>query len=142
DVVHISGFWHASLPWRTPCLLAAHSCVNTWWRAVHGEAPPSDWEAYGARVRQGLAAADMVVAPTHAFMAMLTETYGAPANARVIWNGRDGAAFPPAAKEPLIFAAGRIWDAAKNIAALAAVAPSLPWPVAIAGEGQADAGEE
>ncbi len=30
--------------------------------------------------------------------------------------------------------AGRLWDAAKNAQALAAVAPLLAWPVCIAGE--------
>jgi glycosyltransferase involved in cell wall biosynthesis len=34
----------------------------------------------------------------------------------------------------MILAAGRLWDEGKNIAALARVAPRLPWPVAVAGE--------
>ena len=38
-------------------------------------------------------------------------------------------------KRRSILAAGRLWDEAKNIAALAAVAPGLPWPVQVAGEG-------
>lgn len=41
--------------------------------------------------------------------------------------------------EALIFAAGRIWDEAKNIATLVDVADRLPWPVYVAGE-QADPG--
>ena len=39
----------------------------------------------------------------------------------------------PGGKEPVILAAGRLWDAAKNIAALQAVAGRLPWPVCVAG---------
>ncbi|HVV51844.1 MAG TPA: glycosyltransferase family 4 protein, partial [Polyangia bacterium] len=39
------------------------------------------------------------------------------------------------AKRPLVFAAGRLWDHGKNIAALAAAAPALPWRVVVAGDG-------
>ena len=33
-----------------------------------------------------------------------------------------------------MLAAGRLWDEAKNVGALAAVAPRLPWPVYVAGD--------
>jgi spore maturation protein CgeB len=36
----------------------------------------------------------------------------------------------------MILTAGRLWDEAKNTAALAQVAPRLPWPVYVAGEQQ------
>jgi glycosyltransferase involved in cell wall biosynthesis len=39
----------------------------------------------------------------------------------------------PAAKAPYIVSAGRLWDAAKNLAALEAVAGDLGWPVLVAG---------
>jgi glycosyltransferase involved in cell wall biosynthesis len=39
-------------------------------------------------------------------------------------------------KEPVFFAAGRMWDRAKNLALLADAAPELPWPVYIAGDGE------
>ena len=42
-------------------------------------------------------------------------------------------AIPP--KRPIVLAAGRLWDEAKNVAALEAVAPRLPWPVCLAGDG-------
>src|SRR5207253_8691015 len=38
----------------------------------------------------------------------------------------------------LIFAAGRLWDRAKNIEVLAAAAPGLDWPVQVAGPADAD----
>src|SRR5690606_3875973 len=49
------------------------------------------------------------------------------------------------AAEPFVLTAGRLWDRAKNVAALDAVAPSLPWPVLVAGDdsgpdGQAEIG--
>jgi glycosyltransferase involved in cell wall biosynthesis len=54
---------------------------------------------------------------------------------RVVPNGRDPARFRTGPKEPLVLGAGRVWDEAKNAAALARIAPRLSWPVAIAGEG-------
>src|SRR5690606_29116782 len=39
-------------------------------------------------------------------------------------------------KAALIFAAGRIWDEAKNIGTLVKIAGQLPWPVYIAGENE------
>lgn len=132
DVIHLNGYAHAALPFRAPVLVAAHSCVCSWWRAVHGlEAPPA-WDRYRATVRAGLHAADVVVAPTHAMLAALAAEHDAPPRARVIPNGRR-AASARGAKEPFILGAGRLWDEAKNVAALAAVAPLVPWPVYVAG---------
>jgi glycosyltransferase involved in cell wall biosynthesis len=37
-------------------------------------------------------------------------------------------------KRALVFAAGRLWDRAKNVVMLQAVAPRLTWPVSIAGD--------
>src|SRR5690606_33581318 len=50
-----------------------------------------------------------------------------------IANGRSRMGSARAQREPLVLAAGRLWDEGKNIAALTAVAPRLPWPVFIAG---------
>ena len=133
-IVHLNGYAHACLPWRAPCLIGAHSCVESWWRAVWGSAPPPEWAAYRTRVAAGLAAARAVVAPTRAFLETLRAIYGPLRNGRVIRNGRDPAGAPPAAKQPVILAAGRVWDEAKNIAALDRAAASLDWPVEVAGE--------
>src|SRR3954468_24361492 len=32
DVVHVNGYYHASLPFDAPVVLTAHSCVASWWR--------------------------------------------------------------------------------------------------------------
>lgn len=138
DVVHLNGFCHADLPWQAPTLVVGHSCVCSWWNGVHGTDAPSDWDEYRARVARGLAAADLVVSPSAAMLAALDREYGAPLTAaRVIPNGRacvgDAPAEPPP-KDALVFAAGRIWDDAKNIESLCAVAPCLPWPVYLAGD--------
>lgn len=137
DVVHLNGFAHGDLDWGRPVLVVGHSCVCSWWQAVHGTAPPADpWARYAERVRAGLAAADHVVAPTAAMLAALEEHYGPLPPSRVIANGRDPAAFPPRPKEPFVFSAGRLWDPAKNLAALEAAAPDVPWPIYVAGEAQ------
>jgi glycosyltransferase involved in cell wall biosynthesis len=140
DLVHLNGYLHAVLPWGVPVLVVGHSCVFSWWRAVHGEAAPESWDRYHEGVARGLAAADLVVAPTAAMLGALREHYGPLPRARVLSNGRDPAAFVVGEKEPFILGAGRVWDEAKNLAALAAVAPELPWPVYLAGESSSPGG--
>src|SRR5687768_8980397 len=36
DLVHLNGYCHAALPFSAPVLVAAHSCVPSWWRACRG----------------------------------------------------------------------------------------------------------
>jgi glycosyltransferase involved in cell wall biosynthesis len=137
DVVHVNGYCHGMLPWRAPVVVAAHSCVTSWWRGVHGGAAPSSWDAYRERVRDGLDGAAIVIAPTRAMLDALEREYGAVRNGRVIPNGRP-ASLPPSggspSRESFIFSAGRIWDPAKNIDALCRAAPRLRWPVYVAGD--------
>lgn len=133
DVVHLNGYAHGSLPWRAPVLIVAHSCVLSWWRAVKGALPPARWTRYAEAVTEGLRAAGVVVAPTHAMMDALESNYGFLREVRVIPNARDPERFVPLKKQPFILSAGRIWDEAKNLQALAGVAPDLPWPVRVAG---------
>lgn len=133
DVVHLNQFAFGALPFRAPKLLVAHSCVLSWWRAVHGEAAPSEWDEYALRVGRGLAGAQLVVAPTQAMLSTLAENYGFRGAHLVLPNGRDPVRFQPAPKRAAIFSAGRFWDEAKNLTALDAVAAQLPWPVRLAG---------
>src|SRR5688572_9436927 len=39
DLVHLNGYREAAYGWSAPILIAAHSCVWTWWRACRGEDP-------------------------------------------------------------------------------------------------------
>ena len=135
DVVHLNGYAHASFPFAAPIVVVAHSCVLSWWRAVKGEAAPASWNRYGQEVSRGLREADVVVAPSAAMAATLQENYGLARPPQVIHNGRDPSLFHQRRKQSFILAAGRLWDAAKNIAALERVAPDLLWPVCVAGEG-------
>ena len=134
DIVHLNGYAHAALPWQAPTLVVGHSCVLSWWQAVKGEQAPPSWDRYRHEVTKGLRAAQVVVAPSAAMMDALQQFYGPLADTAVIPNGRDLRLLAPAAKEPFVFAAGRIWDEAKNIPALDAAAPRLAWPVLVAGE--------
>lgn len=160
DIIHLNGYTHAALPFVAPTMVVAHSCVLSWWHAVKARTAPSHWNKYRDRVSEGLRHADLVVAPTQSMLSTLYHNYGAPENGRVIFNGRDvlspaTAANPPVVihpalehhparadapqflsveKEAFVLCVGRLWDEAKNAAALAAIAPKLPWPVRLAGE--------
>jgi glycosyltransferase involved in cell wall biosynthesis len=133
DVVHLNGYSLSPLAWHAPRLVVAHSCVVSWWKAVLGEDAPGKYARYRKAVARGLLAADAVVAPTRAMVQSLRRHYGAPDRGRVIPNGVSVERFRISRKEPFVLAAGRIWDQAKNLGALAAVAPHLEWPVYLAG---------
>lgn len=137
DVVHLNGFSHGALPFRAPKLVVGHSCVLSWFEAVRGAPAPAAWDRYRRAVRAGLLGADAVAAPSAAMAAALVRHHGPLPAPAVVPNGRDAARFPPGEKAPLVLGAGRLWDEAKGAAALAAAAPELPWPVAIAGEARA-----
>jgi glycosyltransferase involved in cell wall biosynthesis len=134
DVVHLNSYVYGGLPWRAPTLVVGHSCVLSWWEAVKGEAAPDSWTRYHREVGRGLQGADLVMAPTRAMLSALETHYGHFSKSRVVLNGRAPALFKPGDKEPLIFAVGRLWDEAKNVAMIDRVAPYLPWPVYVAGE--------
>jgi glycosyltransferase involved in cell wall biosynthesis len=137
DLVHVNGYAHATLPWGRPVVVVAHSCVTTWWRAVHGEDPPAAWREYRDRVAAGLLTADAVVTPTAAFLARLREAYGDVQRSHVIRNGVGAGRVPArrsAMREPVVFACGRLWDDAKGMGTLDAAARGLAWRVKLAGE--------
>ena len=137
DVIHLNGYTHASLPWPSPILVVGHSCVFSWWQAVHGDAPPPEWQRYKSEVCNGLRGAHLVVAPTATMLRALETHYGKIYNGRVIPNGRDAASFRPDEKQQFILSAGRLWDQAKNVSAVAEIASELPWPVFVAGDSEA-----
>ncbi len=133
DVVHLNGYSHASLPFGVPTISVAHSCVGTWYRHVRGSAAPAEWNEYRHRVRDGLRNAGAVVAPTRAIGEQILAEYQLERELRVIANGRDGAEWKPATKEPFVLAAGRMWDEAKGLDTLDAAAPAVRWPIHVAG---------
>jgi glycogen synthase len=139
DVVHLNGYADAALPWGRPVVVVGHSDVLSWHRAVHGTPAGGRWARYRDAVGAGLAAADLLVAPTAAMLSELVHLYHPPCPRLVVHNG-SGREFPSRSKADLVLAAGRVWDEAKNVQALVRVAPRLPWPVAVAGAGHVGAG--
>ena len=137
DVVHLNTLAHAALPFQAPVVAVAHSCVLSWWRAVHGEDAPPRYREYRERLARGVANAAALVAPTRAMLSAVLDHYGAAdgakAIARVIPNAAPPATSVPAEKERLVLSVGRLWDEAKNVAALAAAAPLVAAPIAVAG---------
>jgi glycosyltransferase involved in cell wall biosynthesis len=129
--------------WPAPVLATLHSCVATWWRAVHGNDDLPEvlaWQA--AATRLGLNRAACVIAPGRAFAAAIRDAYALSRPVAVVPNGRPAAAFPPRAGRSGALAAGRLWDQGKNIAAvdraaarLAAALPEMPVLAAGALEG-------
>jgi len=132
DIIHLNSFREAAANWNAPVVLTAHSCVRSWWQACRGSDPDERrWDTYISNVTSGLAAADAWVAPTAAFRDCMERLYAPPINGRVIWNGIEPVG--RGSKEPFVLAAGRLWDEAKNIAALVRVAGELKWPLRISG---------
>ena len=133
DLVHLNEPVFGSAPWPAPTLAVAHSCVVSWWQSVRGTEPPDEWSCYRREMGRGLRAAHRVVAPSQWMLDEVRRYYGVVGGV-VIPNGRHAANLYPESKEPLVFAAGRLWDAAKNLAVLEEIAHRLAWPVMIAGE--------
>jgi glycogen synthase len=132
QIVHLNHLVHADLPWRAPVLVVGHSCVLSWFTAVHGGVPDG-WQRYRENVTRSLHAARLVVAPTEAMMRCLHRHYGVLVRHQVIPNGLDPRHFRALHKENIVLSAGRLWDAGKNVEALCGIAESVPWPIYVAG---------
>ncbi|CAG0928208.1 hypothetical protein PLCT1_00661 [Planctomycetaceae bacterium] len=140
EMIHLNGYSHGSLPFKAPVVVVGHSCVLSWWEAVRGGRAPAVWHRYWREVSRGLACAGAVAAPTEAMLSSLRRFYDFKTPSFVIPNGRDASFFMAGEKENFIFTAGRLWDEAKNTAALQDVASSLPWPVYAAGQSRHSSG--
>jgi len=134
DVVHLNGYREARAEWPAPVVVTAHSCVGSWWRACRATEPDEPrWRTYCDAVREGLAACDLWTAPTEAFREEIERLYEPPTRGRVIANAVEAEIALPSKKEPFVLAAGRLWDEAKNLAILDAIAGTSSWPIVLAG---------
>jgi glycosyltransferase involved in cell wall biosynthesis len=135
EIVHLNSFREATFKWKAPVIVGAHSCVNSWAEACGEEDAftSPEWSIYTTNVRAGLRQADVWVAPTSAFRDQVARLYGLETSGRVIRNGAPGSANRYRPKQPVVLSAGRVWDKAKNLTALASIASALDWPVRIAG---------
>ncbi|XIA62210.1 glycosyltransferase family 4 protein [Bradyrhizobium sp. TZ2] len=135
DVVHLNSFREASFDWLAPVVAVAHSCVNSWGLACDNTEWLSEpkWRHYTRAVAAGLDRAQAWVSPSRAFHKVICGLYRPSSPGTVIWNGILPAASSSSSKRRFILAAGRWWDAAKNISALARASKGLDWPVLVAG---------
>lgn len=140
-IAHLNGYSHAALDWPVPTVSVAHSCIFSWWRAVHNALPGAEWRPYYEAVAEGLVRASAVVAPSLAMAVALETEYGYErSRTRVIFNSSSVAPDSGSAKQPFALAAGRLWDKAKNLHLLYQIAPRLVWPVRLAGNDAAPDG--
>jgi glycosyltransferase involved in cell wall biosynthesis len=134
DVIHLNSFREAVFDWNAPVLVVAHSCVNSWGLACRDTAwlRGNEWRSYTAAVAAGLNRAHAWVSPSCAFYDIICGLYHPGSPGLVIRNGI-APGLQPDKKERFILAAGRLWDRAKNIAALTEAAKGARWPLRIAG---------
>lgn len=126
----------ADVRFTVPVVAVTHGCVATWWAAARSEplAPAYHW--HRAMMARGLAAADRVVAPSHAYAAIVAAAYDLPAVPHAVRNGRS---LPAPAPLPLpllrdeVLTVGRLWDGVKNARLLDQVAADLTVPFHAAG---------
>jgi len=134
DVVHLNGYAHAASQWDAPVVVVAHSCVCSWWLAVHGELPPAEWKGYCDRVVAGLEAADSVVAPSASILKTMRAIYSPRLKRSAVIHNFTNLEIPFAEKQPVILAGGRLWDRGKNLAVLDRIAPVNRWHIQVAGD--------
>jgi glycosyltransferase involved in cell wall biosynthesis len=123
----------AETDFKLPVVAVQHSCVATWWEAVHGTALPADFAWRTELVRLGLRSADKVVAPTAAFAAATQRVYGLAEAPLAVHNGRSPFPVFEQAPHDFVFTCGRLWDEGKNLSTLDAAAQNIPVPVRAAG---------
>lgn len=129
EIIHLTGYLHAGLPWCGSVLVAGHPGSG----ASYGRLDNDQRRICRAAFQHGLKGADLVVTPTDTMMAALKRHFGI-VEGRVIRDGRDPARYAPATKEPVIFSAGPQRDTPNRVSALEQAAPLLAWPVVVAGE--------
>ena len=134
EVIHLNGYTHATSRWNAPVVVVAHSCVSSWWLGVHGELPPAGWKGYRDRVMAGLEAADAVVAPSASIIKTMRAIYSPRLKRSAVIHNFTNLEIPFAEKQPVVLAAGRLWDRAKNLAVLDRISPIAGWQIQVAGD--------
>lgn len=133
DILHLNvPSQAAGLPDMCPVVVASHSCVPTWWRAVHGTDLPAAWAWQIDRNQAGFQRASAVLAPSRSHAAALNVAYDQLPPLHVIYNAT-GAEPVDARKEPFVLSAGRWWDPGKNGVVLDEAAETVKWPLILAG---------
>lgn len=134
DLLHLNHLCYGNLPLSTPRVVVAHGDLISWGKAVHGREPQdTPWMRwYWETVVQGLARADVVVAPSIWMLESVRRAYLRPRRDLVIHSGRNPIYFNPyVTKEDSVLAIGRLWDAGKQVTLL--TQHTHPLPVCIVG---------
>jgi glycosyltransferase involved in cell wall biosynthesis len=132
DVVHLNSPSLAALADFGPRIVGAcHSCTATWWEATHTGDLPEQLRWQRDLLARGYAGCDVLVAPTASFARSTARHYGY--HPVVVHNGRAAFGRTDEERERCVLTAGRLWDGAKNLATLDAVAGLLDAPVYAAG---------
>jgi glycogen synthase len=160
DVVHANQFAAACADTDVPVVLTVHSDVLSWrrWsvprsavrvprdqtdagaalRPPRAEPVPEEWRPYAVLVREALTRADAVVAVSDFLAREVRSLYGVDRRIEVIhdgWPAPPEPGPPNAERGTVTLVAGRVWDAAKNIALAAEAAAGWePGQVLLAGE--------
>lgn len=134
DIIHLNSYSFGAMHWKVPVVIAAHSCVLSWWEAVKDEQAPSGWDRYRQSVGEGIRGVDAVVAPGNVMMKSVEKFYRPQRKRFVIFNGAESSGFHVSKKEKFIFSMGRLWDEAKNIKLVIDAAKLIRYPIFIAGE--------
>lgn len=144
DLVHLNAPAHAGAEhWPVPLVVAAHSCVATWWRAHHNASLPVEFAWRRRRTSAGLAVADAVISPSRSFADQLASEYGSGICIAPVWNAVDRAAERGGVDaRSIVLTAGRLWDAAKNVATIDAAAALGELTVHAAGATRGPNGEQ
>lgn len=138
DLVHLHSPALALAAFPVPVAAVCHSCVATWWDAVGTGSLPADLAWRHDLTVRGCRAANALLAPTRAHARATARVCGLAHPPVVVRNGRAPSGVPsraaaPRAPVPHAFTAGRLWDPAKNAAALDRLAGRLSVPLRAAG---------
>jgi glycogen synthase len=139
DVVHANQFAAACGAVDLPVVLTIHSDVLSWRRWTSGDSSvPAEWRGYARLVSDAISRATEIVAVSRFLADQVTDLYAVHRPIGVVHNGWRAPTVVPQERDqttPTTVVAGRIWDAAKNIALVAEAAKG--WnhgPVYLAGE--------
>lgn len=145
DLVHLHAPGLAGRrPWSLPLVVTAHSCVGTWWSAVRTGRLPPDLAWRARRTAAGIDIANAVIAPSRSFADAMMACYQSDTPVTPVLNGRRPlreSRKVPLAQRNGIVTAGRLWDAAKDIATLDRAAERLACPIEAAGPVRGPGGE-
>src|SRR5579862_259138 len=137
DVLHLNQFCYGNLPVDVPRVVMAHGDLITWTQAVHDRPPRPERSMHWYRrtVRDGLAGADAVIAPSAWMLDRISACYSRPERGEVIYPGRNPIFFNPyVSKDDCVLAVGRLVDASKQVFLL--TQQPHPMPVCIVGAEQ------